>query len=210
MSSATDHQAELGLSRIAARRLLHYLGSEGHTKEEPMKSKRCAAAAFASAALVLTVLALDADRAFAADTVKLTGCLVRGEGDGAGYLLYNAPAGVASAPSASKTATPGAVGTTAAFTNIFYWLRNDDDLRPHIGHLIEVEGELEDEVDEGEIKMERKDEWTEIEIRSDGRDMKARVPNASVEPAPDSDRKINVLVRRLDVEKVRMLEAACR
>ncbi|HVH29619.1 MAG TPA: hypothetical protein VM818_22885 [Vicinamibacterales bacterium] len=174
-----------------------------------MKTLRYAATAFGSAALAMTLVMADADRAFAAETMKLTGCLARGEGDGAGYLLFNVPAGVAQA-SSSSTATPGAIGTTASFANVFYWLRADDDLKPHIGHLVEVEGELENEIDDGEIKIDRKDEWTEIEVKSDGREMKARVPSASVAPGPDPDRKIRVLVRRLDVEKVRMLEAVCR
>jgi hypothetical protein len=175
-----------------------------------MKIIRNAAVAFGSAALTMTLLTAEADRAFAAETMKLTGCLARGEGDGAGYLLFNVPSGLAPAPSSSPATTPDAIGTTAAFTNVFYWLRDDDDLKPHIGHLVEVEGELEDEIDDGEIEIDRKDEWTEIEVKSDGREMKARVPSASVVPGPDPDRKINVLVRRLDVEEVRMLEAVCR
>jgi hypothetical protein len=175
-----------------------------------MRCMRYAVAALSSAALGMTLLSAGADRVLAAESLKLTGCLVRGQGDGAGYLLYNAPGGVASAPSAGQAKTPGAVGTTTAVTNIFYWLRNDDDLEPHIGHLVEVEGELEDEVDKGQITIDRKDDWTEIEIKSDGREMKGRVPNTSVVPARDSDRKIDVVVRRLDVEKVRMLDAACR
>ncbi len=40
--------------------------------------------------------------------------------------------------------------------------------------------------------------------------MKAQVPNASIVAGPNTDRKLEVLVRRLDVEKVRMLDAACR
>ena len=174
-----------------------------------MRNMRHAAAALGSAALVMTLGGPGGTVASAADTLKLTGCLVRGEGDGAGYLLYNVPAGLASAARPGQSATPDAVGTSATFTNIFYWLRNDDDLKPHVGHLVEVEGEPEDEVDDGEIEIDCKDQWTEIQIKSDGREMKARVPNASVEPGPDPDRKISVLVRRLDVEKVRMLEAGC-
>jgi hypothetical protein len=36
------------------------------------------------------------------------------------------------------------------------------------------------------------------------------VPNASVIAGRDADRKIDVLVKRVDVEKVRMLDAVCR
>ena len=96
------------------------------------------------------------------------------------------------------------------FANVFYWLDNDDSLKPHVGHRIEVEGEIEGDVKEGEIEIDRKDQWTEIEIESDGREMKAQVPNASIVAGPNADRKIDVLVKRLEVEKVRMLDATCR
>ena len=48
-------------------------------------------------------------------------------------------------------------------------------------------------------------------VKADGRTMKANVPNTSVVPAPDGDKaqKSNVFVRRVDVERVRMLGASC-
>ena len=94
--------------------------------------------------------------------------------------------------------------------NIFYWLDKDDALMPHIGHQVEVDGDLKGDLQDGQIKIDRKDQWTEIEVESDGRDMKARVPNTSIVPGPNADRKIAVLVRRVDVNKVRMLDATCR
>ena len=60
------------------------------------------------------------------------------------------------------------------------------------------------------MKIERKDQWTEIEVKSSGKELKARVPNTSVLPGRDDDKKIDVLVRRLDADKVRMLDAICR
>jgi len=142
------------------------------------------------------------------DPVKLSGCLVRGEGDGGGYLLINAPS-VPSSSTSSGSVSPGAVGTSGTFANIFYWLDDDGDLREHIGHRVEIEGEQKADVKDGEIKIDRKDQWSELEIKSDGRTMKARVPNASVVPGPDPDKKIDVLVRKVDVERVRMLGATC-
>ena len=147
--------------------------------------------------------------AASADSMKLSGCLIKGEGDG-GYLLINAPMEPASTRAENRPVTPGTVGTTPAFTNIFYWLDKDDDLAPHVGHRVEVEGEIKGDVKKGEIEIDRKDQWTELEVKSDGREMKARVPNASVVAGPNADRTIDVLVRRLEVDKVRMLDAACR
>lgn len=93
---------------------------------------------------------------------------------------------------------------------MFYWLDKDDDLRQHVGHRVEVEGEVKGELKEGELEIDRKDDWTEIEVKYGGREMKAKVPNASVIAGRDADRKIDVLVKRVDVEKVRMLDAVCR
>lgn len=145
----------------------------------------------------------------AADPMKLSGCLVKGEGDD-GYLLINPPIEPGATTTGNGSVTPGAVGTTPAFTNIFYWLDKDDDLKPHVGHRVEIDGDIKGDLKQGEIKIDRKNQWTEIEIKSGGRDMKARVPNSSIVAAPGSDRKIDVLVRRVDVDKVRMLDAICR
>lgn len=141
-----------------------------------------------------------------ADDITLTGCLIRGDG---GYLLTNGP----SAPAwqkADTSVTPGAVGTTGTVASIFYWLRDEDDLREHVGHRVEVRGDLESEVSDGEIKVDRKDQWTELEIKAGGDTLKARVPHLSVVPVGDGDQKASVLVRKVDVEKVQMLSATCQ
>jgi hypothetical protein len=150
--------------------------------------------------------------AAADDAVKLSGCVVRAE-DGDGYLLINVPripAGAPGAPAEPVAAATTTIGTTGVFTNIFYWLDKDDDLMPHIGHQVQVEGDLKGDLKDGQIKIDRKAQWTEIEVESDGRDMKARVPNASIVAGPDADRTLPVLVRRVDVSTVKMLDAACR
>src|SRR4051794_34374537 len=102
--------------------------------------------------LVLTgALALSAGSFAAAESVKLTGCLVKGEGDG--YILVNSPIEPAVA-SASKSVEPGALGTSGSFANVFYWLDSDNDLKPHIGHQIAVEGDTKGDVKEGEMKVD--------------------------------------------------------
>ena len=143
--------------------------------------------------------------------VKLSGCLIRGEDGEDGYLLANPP----SEPwlgTQGQHVTPSSVGTSGDYATIFYWLDEDDDLKPHIGHRVEVEGELKEDVKDGEISTERKENWTELTIKADGRTLKARVPNSSMFPAPDRDkeRKSQILVRRVDVKAVRMLSAACK
>ena len=142
--------------------------------------------------------------------VKLSGCLIRGEGDGAGYLLANPP----TEPwlnSPGQQVTPSALGTSGDYATMFYWLAGDDDLKRHVGHRVEIEGELKGDVKDGEIATERKDNWTDLTVKADGRTMKAHVPNTSIFPASnkDKDRKSEILVRRIDVKRVRMISASC-
>jgi hypothetical protein len=142
----------------------------------------------------------------AADPIKLSGCLVRGESGG--FLLTNG----SNQPAwqrADQSVAPGAVGTTGSVATIFYWLRNDDDLKSHVGHRVEVTGELKSESEDGQIKIDRKDDWTEVEIKADGDTLKARLPHMSVVPLGDGDRKVPVVVRKVDVDKVTMLAANC-
>ncbi len=113
-----------------------------------MRNTRRLSAALSSAALVAGLLTMTAARA-AADPVKLTGCLVKGDD---GFLLVNPPMEPASTPTVNRSETPGTVGTAGVFANVFYWLDKDDDLTPHIGHRVEVEGDLRGDVKAGEIR----------------------------------------------------------
>ena len=161
--------------------------------------------------LVCTFVLTAQDAGRAADKdVKLSGCLIRGEDGDDGYLLANPP----SEPwlsSQGKQVTPSALGTSGDYATIFYWLDEDGDLKQHVGHRVEIEGELEGDVKDGEITTERKDNWTELTVKADGRSMKARVPNTSMFPvsSQDKERKSEILVRRVDVKSVRMISAAC-
>ena len=163
-----------------------------------------AAAAVSVVEMSTSVQAVGAD-----EKIKLNGCLVKAEGD-KGYLLTNLPSEPGSSAPDRNVAT-SAIGTSAAFSTVFYWLRNDDDLKKHVGHRVEIEGELKGDIKEGEIKLDRKDNWTELEVKSGGDEMKAKVPNAYIFPDPtrDKDRKISTLVRKVDVDQVKMLSAHC-
>ena len=142
--------------------------------------------------------------------VELTGCVVRDEG-GDGYLLTNMPTGVSVQRADATSVSPGPVGTSGNAATVFFWLDDDDDLEEHVGHKVTVRGELEGDVEDGEITIERKDNWTEMTIKSEGRDLKARVPQTLfVMPAAGSrDEKLNVLVRKVDAEDVKMIAASC-
>lgn len=144
------------------------------------------------------------------EKIKLNGCLVKAEGDD-DYLITNLPSEPGSS-TADRNPTTSAIGTSGAYSTVFYWLRNDDDLKKHVGHRVEIEGDLKGDIKEGEIKLDRKDNWTELEVKSDGDSMKAKVPNTYIFPDPtrDKDRKISTMVRRVDVEHVKMLSASCQ
>ncbi len=144
--------------------------------------------------------------------IELTGCVVRDEG-GDGFLLTNMPRTPTLRAGADPVA-PGPVGTSGSAATIFYWLDDDDELEEHVGHQVQVRGELEGDVEEGEITLARKDDWTEITIESDGRDLKVRVPQSLfvVRPAGaarTSDADVDVLVRKVDAKDVKMLAASC-
>lgn len=49
-------------------------------------------------------------------------------------------------------------------------------------------GELKGDVKDGEIKTERKDNWTDVTVKADGRTMKAHVPNTSIFPSSNRDK----------------------
>ena len=162
-------------------------------------------------AAMLTLAPSAGSLAAAENQVKLSGCLVRGEGDGAGYLLTNAPAEPAWLNPNGGRVAPDAVGTTGGFSSVFYWLDGKGELKEHIGHRVEIEGDLKGNLKEGEIQVERKDQWTEVMVKADGRTMKYHVPHTSIVPAPDRDKtqKADLLVRRVNVEKVKMVAAGC-
>lgn len=146
--------------------------------------------------------------AAAAKDVTLSGCLVKAEGDGDPYLLINTPSQPALNQTPAADVNPTGVGTTAEFRTVFYWLKGDRELKPHVGHRIEVQGDLDDP-DPGEIKIERKDRWTELTVKSHGDSLKADVPHDSLVGGPEANQKGNVVVRRVSVEKVKMLGATC-
>jgi hypothetical protein len=145
------------------------------------------------------------------DDLKLTGCLIRGEGDLGGYLLTNAPDDPAWLKTDNHKVAPSAVGTTGGFTTVFYWLYGNKELTAHVGQRVEIDGRVQGDIRDGEIKTHRKDQWTEVELKLNGRSMKARVPNASFMFASDADdkHKSEVLVRRVNVDHVKMIGAGC-
>jgi hypothetical protein len=141
--------------------------------------------------------------------VTLTGCVVRGEDAGDGFLLTNVTGDSQARHAPGTTVAPGPIGTSGAAT-VLYWLEEDDELEAHVGHRVEVKGELEGDLKAGEIEIDREGAWTELTVRSEGRRLTARVPQSIFVTSPGArDDSVDVLVRKVDVERVRMIAASC-
>jgi hypothetical protein len=179
----------------------------------------------ALAATLLSPAAIaDTAAARANDKVKITGCVIRTNDQGSGgnrslvvwsggdVVFSNAI--VEFEPASESKEVARVVGTSGGGIPIFYWLDDDDDLGKHVGQSVELTGEVDENFEQGEMKFERKGEFTEIEFEADGKEVKARVPTAMLANANDKesdkdDRKYNIVVRRVDVDDVKMLSASC-
>jgi len=160
----------------------------------------CAAAI---AGMAWTAIAFDDEH-----KVSLMGCLIRGDH---GYLLTNAPGELTTQQALSGQVEPGPIGTSGAGATMFYWLDDDHDLAKHAGQQVEVRGELKGDVKPGEIKIEPRANWTDLEIKSNGRSLKAAVPTSLwiVSRPGIQSAKVSILVRRVESQDVRMLGASC-
>jgi hypothetical protein len=90
---------------------------------------------------------------------------------------------------------------------VFYWLEDDEDLSKHVGQMIEVGGDLGD-FEKGEVDIEKDGDFTEIELKLDGKTEKARVPSAWL-GAPRGEGEFDIVARKIDVDKVTVL-GTCR
>jgi hypothetical protein len=157
----------------------------------------------------------------AQEKVTLTGCAVKGNGDGDGFLLANAVE-----QTTRTTVTPDQSGSRVSATStttsemkparILYWLDDDDDVVEKLmGQLVEITGEVEGDVKRGEIEVERENGMIELEIKADGR--KANVKLADVPSAigtsgsvKDHEKDLPYVVRKLDVKSAKSIGATCQ
>ena len=145
--------------------------------------------------------------------VTLTGCVVKGDG---GYVLSDvSPENTVAAATAGTPSTPQPKGTVMP-GRVLYWLKDDEDLAEHAGHKVEVNGELEGDIEKGNISAEREGGLVELEFKIEGdKKVTVKVPEvpASVGTAGsvgDKERDIAYVVRKIDVDSVKMISASCR
>jgi hypothetical protein len=168
------------------------------------------------------------------DDVTLTGCIVQGNDGDKGYLLTNVlPASIdmstrAAVRDQAATSEASASGALPGSSSVVYWLddvENDDDLPTFAGKRVEVKGEVEGDIKKGEMEVERDGDWVKIEIKANGRNVKTRIPYASVMPNPtksgavgtsgttgmkdDQEIELKLNVRKLDVKDVKIVSGSC-
>ena len=176
--------------------------------------------AFVLTALVGAMAAAGAAEVQDDKKVTITGCVVKGDGDGDGFLLANAVEQTTRTTS-TPAVTGGTITSTATFTQmkptrILYWLDDDDDvLDRYMGQQVEVVGEVEGDVDRGQIAIERENGMIELEIKADGRKANVKlpdVPSAVGTSGSVGDREVELayVVRKLDVKSARSVAAGCR
>lgn len=131
------------------------------------------------------------------EKVTVTGCAVRGDGDGDGFLLANA---------ADQTSP----------TRMLYWLDDDDHAVANMmGHLVEITGEVEGDIKRGEIKAERENGMIELEIKAADRKATVKlpdVPSAVGTSGSVTDREVELpyIVQKLDVKSARSVAPSCK
>ncbi|HJR59057.1 MAG TPA: hypothetical protein VJ813_06665 [Vicinamibacterales bacterium] len=161
--------------------------------------------------------------------VTLTGCVVKGDG---GYVLSTVGEGVTVQSSRTTVGTSGATTTTTTTTTtpatpvipapeqrFLYWLDDGDELEKHAGHRVEVTGEIEGEIERGEIEVERENNMIELEIKAKGEKITVKLPdtpaanNAAVGTSgivTDEPKDIPFKVRKFDVKSVKVVAGACQ
>lgn len=142
------------------------------------------------------------------DQMVITGCVMHSgkkNSTGPRSLLVWSKGDIYLDESTIATTKPSERPVATAGTDeiVLYWLDDDDDFSKHAGKRVEIVGEMSD-LDKGEIEVENKGPFTEIEFEVKGRDTTVHVPTAWL-MIPEKEKDFDVLVRTVDVEKVTVM-----
>ena len=164
------------------------------------------------------------------DDITLVGCVVKGDG---GFALSGVGPGFVVETSRTTVGTSGTTTTTttttttpaaalpAAGSRIIYWLDiedDDDELENHAGRRVEIKGEIEGDVDRGEIEVERENNMIELEIKAKGDKITIKLPDTPLAnqtaagtsgAVTDRPQDVPFVVRKLDVKSVKRLADTC-
>ena len=145
------------------------------------------------------------------EKVTVVGCVVKGDG---GYVLTTDAATVPAPTMPAGTTTVASATTVAG--RVFYWLDDDDEIDEHAGQKVELTGELEHDVDQAKIAVERENGSVEIEFKADGeRKVTVKVPDVpstvgTSGAVGDREKDYRVVIRKIDVKTVKVLASSCR
>jgi hypothetical protein len=145
--------------------------------------------------------------------VTITGCVVKGDG---GYVLSDVlPENSAAAAVAGTPSTPQPAGTVMP-GRVLYWLHDDEDLADHAGQKVEVRGELEGDIEKGNISAEREGGLIELEFKIEGdKKVTVKVPDVPATigtsgAVGDREKDFAFVVRKIDVDSVKMISSTCK
>ena len=173
-----------------------------------MRTRLVVLAGFLATTITLPMIRAEAAPAPRPDDtgVRLIGCLVKGDD---GYLLTNLPTEPSTVSPVGASIIPGAVGTAGAYSTIFYWLDGNSDLKHHIGHRVEVVGNIKGDPKNADIRFQRYLTWTEMEVKAGGHTLKTLVPTVVPTSYVGIDGRVSGVVRKVDVDHVFMLSVGC-
>ena len=173
-----------------------------------MRTRLVVLAGFLASTITLPMIRAEAAPAPRPDDrgVRLIGCLVKGDD---GYLLTNLPSASSTGSPVAASAIPGAVGTAGVYSTVVYWLEGNDDLKHHIGHRVEVVGNIKGDPKNADIRFQRYLTWTQMEVKAGGHTLKTLVPSVVPASYVGLDTNVSAVVRKVDVDHVFMLSVGC-
>ena len=182
--------------------------------------KALALGAFLAIGVAGASLSSQAALAVQDEAVTITGCVVKGEG---GYVLLPLPeqggAGAMLPPAGTSGSTSGTTGATdspAGTMRVLYWLDDDDEVDDHAGQRVQITGDLDDDIDKGEISVEREDDGTvELEFKHDGKTIQVKLPDVpstvgTAGSITDKEKDYEFAVRKINVKSVKTLASTCQ
>jgi hypothetical protein len=144
------------------------------------------------------------------DDITITGCVTQVSPQPAvapALLVWSRSDLMLAGAVAAGAGSQAPVGTTGIAGRVFFWL--DEDLSKHVGQRVEIKGDLED-IKKGEIEIENKGEFIEIELDLAGKEEKVRVPTAWLSAGTPRKAEYDIVARKIDVDNVRVLGACNR
>jgi hypothetical protein len=140
----------------------------------------------------------------AANPVVVSGCLIRA--DQGGFIVIELARPPALPP------TP--VGTSGRTSTVVYWFDDDAmELFDLAGRRVEMSGWLEREIDRDAVEITSTIPWIQLAFRSDGKDVKVRLPRVSQfargVDGDDTAASVDVTVQRFRRDTIRLMALSC-